>query len=227
MVFPGGVATTTFQFNLMAGGATEEMAQFDLTWRTVSGTSPSDWSTYLTDLATSCYNQWVAAADTTWYSGSVELAQVIARGFDDTGHTAAEETYAPGTLWVGTATGPSMPWQCSYCVGLYAYEPNTFVTQGRNKRGRFYLPPFISTRADTNANANLSPGTVTALLTAMGGMINAIEDDLGGIAGIVVLSRKLQETFDATWLRGDGVIDTQRRRVRSEPKTIQKFDLGA
>jgi hypothetical protein len=43
---------------------------------------------------------------------------------------------------------------------------------------------------------------------------------------VQVLSRKLQTPFRATWLRADGVIDTQRRRVRQEPKSVSKLEGG-
>jgi hypothetical protein len=228
MAYPDGISVTSVQFNLSNNPIVEEMAQFDLTWRTASGDWPADVDVYLQNLGQSLWFGWQENADPSWWRGSVALAQIKARALLPNGNTKAEQVVIGDTPWVGTATSASLPWQNAFCVGLYAYEPNTFTVDGRNKRGRFYLPPFCVNRIDTANTGGLSDATVTAVLEAMQAMIAHTVDTMADFipTEVQVLSRKLQTPFRATWLRADGVIDTQRRRVRQEPKSVSKLEGG-
>jgi hypothetical protein len=210
---------TRWQFGLSDDAGEVELAEFG-TWQQFdSGNSPSDWNAGLQGLAQKAYEVWVARATTSWWSGFIHLDSVKTAHFNTAGHTLEEQTYAASSLWAGTASGASLPWQVSLCVSLYGYQPGQFATNARSKRGRVYLPPMATALIANNANGELDSSHVSQAMALLRNMVI----DLGGYtmptaptgtsAAVSVFSRKLQTTFPVTWIACDNKWDTQRRRV--------------
>jgi len=219
MVYPAGIALAQYRFSLQDSGTEEDIAEFGIHWQTTTEAPPDDWDTWLLALATASYAHWAANAIASEYRTNVILSEVIARGFDTSMHTLAEQTYSAGTLWHGTSTETCLPWQNSYVVGIYAYEPGTFSPNAKNKRGRVFLPPMHTGVIDDPANASLEPETATALIAQVQNTIEGVLEDMTDpSAKCVILSRATQATHQAQWVRGQTLIDTQRRRMHQIPR---------
>lgn len=217
--FPADMISTTFQFGLSDDAGQVENAEFTLWQQGGSPDLPTDWDAGLLGLATEAYGSWVSHATTSWFSTFVKLVEVKSAHYNTAGHTLQEQTYSAGTLWVGTASGASLPWQISLCVSLYGYQPGTFTPDNKSKRGRVFLPPMATALIANNANGELDNSHVLQACNLVKGIVN----DLSGYtlptapSGIVqlvsVFSRKNQNTVPITYVSADNKWDTQRRRV--------------
>ncbi len=221
MPYPQGLMVCEFQFSLHGPSAEEDIAEMGLWFQTETQAPPADWDTYLATVAESAYEGWVNHADASKFRTSCELAQVLARGYDTSLHTVAEQIYAPDDLWAGSASSQSLPWQDSFVVGLYAYQPETFSPNSRHKRGRVFMPPMVTSVLDQPSDAGMVPATVENLVGMISGTIAAISSGPTDPVPIPkVVSRTVQNCYTIGWLRATNYMSTQRRRMHQIPKVV-------
>lgn len=143
--------------------------------------------------------------------------------------TAKGMTLCTGdAAWAGTVT-QGLPFQCALVVSTYAYSPGGFAQDAREKRGRYYLPPFSDDALDgdgrlTSTQQNNVRVWSKAYLNAMqGSHIGAgLAPNDPDYLDIRILSTRKDKAARAVgvmtpinYLRVGRVIDTQRRRRRS------------
>ena len=116
--------------------------------------------------------------------------------------------------WTGTGASNTMPVQCSEGVTLRT------ALAGPQNRGRMYLPPMIQTVI--GANGLIVAANVTTALNAIANaMIAAAADG----ATLVVWSNTHKTTTDVIQVEIDSVVDTQRRRAKSQTGARQSHLL--
>src|ERR1700749_5086537 len=226
----------TFQFGLHGPAAIEEIAEFNL-WSDLSSADlPDDWDAALLDLGETCYTAWGDNADEDVFRASVTLEQVKTAHLSTTLHTLHEQIYSPTTKWAGDSSNPSLPWQCSLCIGLYSYTPGSFIPNARNRRGRIYLPPMAIDVLDVATKGTLSDGRFLATLTGVAAMLHDIQASIAtgtsqnwslGVLSQVVNKVKITppNIWGLTDVVADQVIDTQRRRTHQELKVRQSVEV--
>jgi len=228
---PADLIRATWAFNLQKGGVNTEVAEFDIWWQIVDSVTPASWTTFLTEFAQQMYDGWKLEFTPALFPASVIFRDATARRCDSLGHTVDEIVYTPTSSIWGGASGNSLPWQLSDCVGLYSYEPSGFVANARRKRGRIYLPPMQSTDAHDPDTGELQSSVAGSILESVNNLIWDQEQfSFSGpptvVPGAVVLSLGPYTTsgapavYPVTWLRNDTVWDTQRRRRKSLVPTV-------
>lgn len=130
-----------------------------------------------------------------------------------------EAAFTGDSAWAGSAT-TSLPPQDTVALGMYGYDPTTFVANRARKRGRMYLP----TPAPNQISGGgwLTPGAQASFLSQGVNWFNecAAEGSYGATGRFmpVVVSRggkggdAAQGVTPISHLRVGRVIDTQRRR---------------
>jgi hypothetical protein len=201
-----------FTFNLSQTGAEEDIAEFTLWLQSQDPGAPTD--SDLQDSAQVGYQAWVDNTTADYWTTAVTLASCYCRTFDSAGKTAAEEGFAAGTLWQGTATSASMPWETSLAVSLYTYRPQTFVTHGRRKRGRYYLPPVAAVNLDPSNSGFFKDSQIHAFFNDQINFLSKVNRNIGGLPQNVlsVFSRVDGVCRPVTFAQIDGKFDSQRRR---------------
>jgi hypothetical protein len=187
-------------------------------------------------LATACNAAWGSEFNHSFFPNSVSLKASVATRCDSIGH-AVDEKVVPATSgeFVGTG-GNSLPWQVSNAVGFYAYEPGTFISQQRRKRGRIYLPPQASSELNDPDTGEMVPALATAIAEAANNWVVAIESATYSgpptvVPQLVVLSLGPYKTsgtpavYPVTWVRTDSVWDTQRRRRKELTSAVNKIEI--
>lgn len=235
---PADLMRVTSQFSLQQGGVQAEIAECDVWYQWTEGATPTDWDAALLALATENYNGWAANMSPAWFPPSVLYGTSKAARCDDVGHVLNEQSFTPTSDIWGGASGNSLPWQISCCVGLYGYQPDTFIANARRKRGRIYLPPMQTTDLhdpDTGEmlpalNIDFMHGVREWLVAVAGGTYPAGPPTL--VPQAVILSLGPYTTAGTpgvtpvTWVRTDNIWDTQRRR-RKSLKPVVQFEILA
>lgn len=186
---------------------------------------PSDPQDALEQTAEDAYGSWSSSFSDGNFPTSLELVSVRATLYDASVHAALVAEYAPTTTWKGTGTA-SMPWQLTCCVGLYSYQPGTYVPQNRRKRGRIFLPPMALNQLQNGPRGVLGSSAVTAALDSTVACLVGPRDTqvwgtsgTNGLTGPIVASKVAGQTYEVLYATADQVLDTQRRRTNSETRT--------
>jgi hypothetical protein len=155
-----------------------------------------------------------------------------------TGH-ALNKAVAPATganAYAGTSTGASLPFEVSMAVSLYGYVPGGFVPDAKNKRGRFYLPPFDTGSLGVGQDAGLfNPPFVVQVADDIAAFCDDVKglelepSALPGTAGdpmdLVVLSKPKVAAYPVASIRCGTVPDSQRRRRQQQHETYINRNL--
>lgn len=233
---PADLVRLTMQFNLQKGGVNQEVAEFDTWWRIASGATPASWDTFLLEFATASYTSWKADLTPAYFPASLIFGQAKASRCDDLGHVVNEQVYVPTSSIWGGASGSSMPWQLTDCVGLYSFEPSGFTANARRKRGRIYLPPMQATELHDPDDGEMLPALSTAVMEAVNNwIVDTTASTYSGppvvVPELVILSLGPYTTagspavYPVTWLRNDTVWDTQRRRRDRIVPTVDQLEI--
>lgn len=225
-----------YRFDLSAGGTVVEHADFGIWFKSATvPTFSTDWQNVLQEMASLAYERFNHFVDPGNYHSSVALQQtrVTHTNTDGTAQQIATGVAAGGDDFRGTASNGSLPWQDSLVISLYSYPRGTFVPNQRQKRGRFYLPPFdtgILQNADTGLIADDDAAQIAGEL---GLVLDALQTHtytaFAGFSPVPgVNSRgpfKVPATPPAFYplvqLSVDNKLDTQRLRTKNLPGNIQ------
>lgn len=231
MPYDTTIAKVMFHFALSNATTELDIAEFAVNAQLDITLAPEDYDSALLAIAAGAYQSWVDNWEPTDFPNAVSLAYTQATTYDAAGKTAHEQRHVPSSVWEGTGTTPSMPWNDSYCISLYTYTPGTFIANARRRRGRFYLPPLKSTYPADPWTASLDSGQVSDKIESARDMLLAWQDDNfdGHGAGITpgVYSRVDEHFYGLTDVSADQVIDSQRRRTHQIPKTRQSVQFVA
>lgn len=224
------------QFSLKQAGAELDVAECDTWWQVGAPTTPASWPTFLQEFAQAAIDGWIAEVNHSFFPNSVSLKAAVASRCDDIGHVVDEKVVATSSGdYTGTG-GNSLPWQIANAVGLYSYEPGTFVSNQRRKRGRIYLPPQASSELSDPDTGEMVPAVATAIMEAINNWIVSVESAAYSgpptvVPGLVVLSLGPYTTagspavYPVTWVRTDSVWDTQRRRRKELTSAVNKVEI--
>lgn len=215
----------TWTFTLKQGSVAQDIAEFSLWFQYGPGGSAPQ--SDLDFLAQNGADAWSAQVSPNHYGTNVSLLNCTAKIFDVAGHTLRESQKTPADAWHGVATDACLPWETSLCISLYTYVPDTFVPNGRRQRGRYYLPPMVSTVLE-GGNSGFVQNAL--LPTLLGEQVNFYGKLYAG-AGFdplvvipIVYSRSAGKDSDpvppefyiVSHLVADAKIDSQRRRQNRE-----------
>jgi len=216
MTVPASAYELRFNFPLSRITTAEDIAIFGLWLEMKDGSTPSDAN--LIDYATAGYDAWKNNISGASWTTNVQLGSVDAITYNLNGSTKARETHVAGTPWVGTSTSPALPWETALAVSLYTYPRGTFVTNGKRKRGRFYLPPMSANNLDASNSGFFQNATIGALLAEMADFLAMVNRDGLGVAisTLSVFSRTDSILRPVTQLSVDAKFDSQRRRQNRE-----------
>lgn len=229
------IVRVTWKYDLNAGGGAADTSQHSVCYQ--AGATPPDSATtdaVLHDMANAALASQAAHVDPGSFSPSVVCtgSRVALEGTN--GHTLFEQFgVATGPLaFSGSGGGKSLPWETSFAVSLYAYQPGVFDPFGKSKRGRFYLPPMQSDLLDSDNSGRMAGASAVSIADTWGTVLQELQEhDYSGFPAfspvLVVNSRKTParpawtpEAFPVTFLRFDTKIDSQRRRQRQEPAPV-------
>lgn len=198
-----------------------------------SGGNAVDWPANVQEISDKIADKWVAnVTQKVQFSNDISLSATQAYHLDaatgltlDKGQTAATGARA----WRGTATSGSAPFAVATAVSLYGYTPGTFTQNARDKRGRFYLPPFRCDSMGTGLKAGLYD---SALLASVRTGIYAFLEDIhgmsvGGVGGglqtdamsLSILSKSKGTAYPVIAARIGERPDQQRRRENKLPES--------
>lgn len=220
---PANLVKLTMQFDLYgASGTPEDLAEFSV-WGDTDPAPPADPDAWLLDLATFACNQWITGVPKTRFSPGVHLHRTLAGIYNTLDILTFEQAFvATDGDWSGAADN-SLPWSNSIAISLYTYPRGSFVTQGRSKRGRIYLPPVAPTILFGGPSGEISIGEVNTLRDAVGDWLTAIVGHSGPGGGSFhpgVLSKTHNYFNELGFLSVDNKMDTQRRREKQQTATI-------
>jgi hypothetical protein len=233
---PADLVRTTVQFNMHQASAVLDVAEFDMWWQVGAPTTPASWPTFLTELSNACAAAWIAEVNDSFFPNSLSLKGVVASRCDDVGHVVDEQVHVSGpTDYVGTGEN-SLPWQLANAVGLYSYQPGTFIANQRRKRGRIFLPPQAASELNDPDTGEMAPALATAIAEAINNYIVAVQSATYSgpptvVPGPVVLSLGPYTTagspavYPVTWVRTDSVWDTQRRRRKELTSAVNAIQI--
>lgn len=222
MAIPLNAVEITWTFDLNRDGTQEDIAEFSI-WCYDADYAPDQAG--LLALAIGGGNAWTDNVATTPWTSNVALATITARNFQANGHTLMEARTAPTNPWAGSGGEPALPWETSLALSLYTYERGTFVTNGRRKRGRIYLPPMSSQTLESSNSGYFSNAALPGLLTRLVDFVGRVGQDGLGVKHTHpgIYSRVDGVVRDITQLSIDAKFDSQRRRQNREVAGI----LGA
>lgn len=223
MTVPLTACEMTFTFTLSQLSEAQDIAEFSI-WST--DTEQQD--PQLLDIAEGGYNSWVTHAEKANHCTGVALTSVRTRNFLENGHTLREQVFVPDTPWTGTATQPSLPWETALCISLYTYPRGSFITDGKRKRGRFYMPPFSSAVLASNDSGFIADNVAHGVLGQMHDFLrDAWQSHLGVDEGTLgVLSRVDGVCRPVIQISLDAKIDSQRRRQNREIAGVLTQDFS-
>lgn len=230
---PEDVCKVRLVFDLNPGGTSQDQAVMG--WHMKLHHIPANndpWPTLVQQVADKTLQKWKARiTDTTNWSTTVKLARsevyhlaaVDGKALDK-GMAAA----AGATAWAGTATAGSLPYEVACAVSLYGYTPGSFDPNGKFKRGRFYLPPFVkdfmgSGTEDGYFSTSRVGGVqpqILAFLNDVQGMKVGADDALPTAShmDLVIVSRARTLATQVATIRFGKRPDSQRRRQRDNPE---------
>lgn len=215
MTTPLDCWSLTFDFPLNRAGTEEDHAEFSV-WIDGDGTEPDDAN--LHSLAIGAHNAWTANVPNLRWCNNVRLGSVIATSYLSTGHILRQQAYSGDDAWVGAAADPALPWETSLAVSLYTYPRGTFVSHGRRKRGRFYLPPMAASMLDSSNSGYFPDGNIDSQLGYMKAFLGDVNQDMVGVpvGTLSVFSRMDSTLRPVTQITLDAKYDSQRRRQNRE-----------
>lgn len=225
MPIPPNLVVATLRFDLLEGETPVGIAEIT-NW--IQPVDTVDWDTNCETAAEAQANSWSLNVDPSTYSLAVRLRDSTAIHPAADGSTLNKKVAPPDTAWRGTAAGDSLPWETSLVVSLYTYPMGTFVPNGRQRRGRNYLPPMAAGVLD-------SAGTGGFVSTALRDhVLSDHHDYLDNFRNIspdtpygvpCVVSRVSTTAHAILQLACDVKLDSQRRRERKEvpPKVSVAF----
>lgn len=216
MAVPANNVYIRWNFSLSRVGTSEDIAVFGTWWEPVAAVT--DWDGFLADQASVAWEAWVGAVNHSFWCANVTLTSVEAVHYDVTGHTLNEQVFTGGTPWVGSSTAPALPWETSLAVSLYTYPRGSFVSNGRRKRGRYYLPPMSSAILDSSDSGYFDNTLVAGLLSAQVAFLIAAGKDIAGVhvLDLSVLSKVDDALRPVIQVSLDAKFDSQRRRENRE-----------
>lgn len=205
----------TFDFALTRAGTTEDHAEFTL-WIDGDGTEADD--TMLESLGHGAAKAWTDNVPNLRWCDNVSLRTVTATAYLANGHILRQQEVPPDVAWVGAAAHPALPWETSLAVSLYTYPPGTFVTDGKRKRGRFFVPPMAALTLDSSNSGYFSDGNMASQLGYMHDFLAAVNQNAVGVpvGTLSVFSRMDSVCRHVTWIAMDAKFDSQRRRQNRE-----------
>lgn len=216
---PANCVKMTQQFILQNGSDVPlEIAEFSI-WSD-DPTGVTDWDAWLADAASHAGTTWTSGVGKTHFSPAVVASKCIMGHYSTSETLLHEQAYSYGpTDWIGSGA-KTLPWQVSLVLSLYAYERGTFVSNGKSKRGRIYLPPLADAMIADSTTGELDITTCESVRDNIGTWLAGLVSHSGPGGGSfhpVVLSRHLSQTNEVGWLSIDNKFDTQRRRAKSLP----------
>lgn len=216
MSTPADAYQLTWNFPLTRVATQEDIAEFSLWFAGVGGAEYGD--EQLASAAQGGYNAWVNNMSAGHWCNNVLLDSVTATNYLTTGHILHQQNYVGDGSWVGEHPGPAMPWETALAVSLYTYPRGTFVTHGRRKRGRYYMPPMAAGVLDGSNSGYYSDSALAALLAECKAFLeDAGQDKLGATIGTLsVFSRVDSELRPVSQVTLDAKFDSQRRRENRE-----------
>jgi hypothetical protein len=216
MAVPIAAVETTLTFDLSQLTTPQDIAEFTIWGRNEDGvaTSQADLDVY----AQNAVDAWSANVNRPYWASNVALRSATCRTFNAAGHTTKESIAPPTAPWTGAATDPALPWETSLCISEYAYPPNTFVVDGKRKRGRFYLPPMTAGALAANNTGFIADANVHDILDHMKTFYQALSANPGpgSIITPCVFSRMDSALYTTVFLVTDAKLDSQRRRQNRE-----------
>jgi hypothetical protein len=203
-------------FTLTRAGTHEDVAEFGLWIDNDGGAEYGD--TQLHSIAIGAEAAWAGHVSNGQYCDNVALTSTSATAFLSTGHILFEQVYVPGSPWQGAATGPALPWETSLAISLYTYPRGTFVSNGKRKRGRYYLPPMAASVLDSSNSGFVSNSLFAGLLGDQKTFLGHVGEDMVGVpvGTLSVFSRADSVLRHVSQISGDAKIDSQRRRQNRE-----------
>lgn len=204
-------------FDLAQGSEKQDIAEFGLWFQYGPGGSAPQ--TDLDFLAQNGADAWQANVSGVHYASNVSLRNVTARIFTADGKTLRLAEKAPATAWNGTASAPALPWETSLCISLYGYNPGSFASNARQKRGRYYLPPMASEILEGGNSGFMQDALLEPILAEQNDFYGHLY--AGAFPGTlvvipVVYSRVAEDFTPVQYLVADAKIDSQRRRENRE-----------
>lgn len=205
----------TFNFPLTRAGTTEDVAEFTV-WIDGAGTEADD--DMLASLAVGAGTAWTSNVPDLRWCNNVSLGSVTATSYLANGHILRQQEKPPSSPWTGAAADPALPWETSLAVSLYTYPRGTFVTNGRRKRGRFYVPPMAALTLDSSNSGYFSDGNMDSQLGYMHAFLSDVNQDQEGVpvGSLGVFSRMDSVVRHVTQISMDAKFDSQRRRENRE-----------
>lgn len=225
MPLPSNLIKVTWNFELDGGLDNGGDIAQPSAWFWPDAGAPGDVQDALEGQSQTAYEAWASNFSDGSFPTSVVLVSVRTTLYNSGLIAQSVGEYAPTTKWAGTASA-SMPWQLTFCAGLYSFQPGTYTPNNRRKRGRMFLPPLATNQMQNGLRGVLGPSNVTGLLDSLAGCLadtraSTVWGPSGGegAAGPQVVSRVDATIREALYLTGDQVLDTQRRRTNSESRT--------
>jgi hypothetical protein len=224
MTTPLDCWSLTFDFPLTRAGTQEDHAEFTL-WIDGDGTEPDDAN--LHSLAIGAGNAWTSNVPNLRWCNNVTLGSITATSYLADGHILRQQSVGPGTGWTGAAADPALPWETSLCISLYTYPRGTFVSHGKRKRGRFYLPPMAAAMLDSSNSGYFPDGNVDSQLGYMHDFLADVNQDMEGVGvgTLSVFSRVDSVLRPVTQISMDAKYDSQRRRQNRETAGVHTLDF--
>jgi hypothetical protein len=230
-VQPDNLVKLDTVFTLGTSAGVQDSAEFGIWWAlSWTPASSAAWDAALAELAQYSADQWSTLVANTLFSNAAGLLHCRAARCNTTGHTVNEQIKTPATPWTGTPSAHSLPWATTLAVSLYAYEPGTFTSNARNKRGRIYLPPLNTDTMSDTKSGEIALASAQSLRDQVKAWLSAIAThDLASSMdraepGVLSTQRKLEPGYPGlfspiSWLAVDTKLDTQRRRERQQLAT--------
>lgn len=207
----------TWTFDLQQGSQKEDIAEFGLWFNYGPGGSIDQ--TDLDFVAQNGADAWQQQVSGAHYGTNVSLRNVTGRCFSTNGHTFRESQKAPASAWVGTNSDACLPWETSLCIGLYTYVPNTFVPDGKSRRGRYYLPPMAAAVLEGGNSGFVQNALIAPLLAEQVAFYGKLYAGAGFdplVVEPIVYSRTQNDFNLVEYLVCDAKLDSQRRRQNRE-----------
>lgn len=208
VAYTDGALYIRLVFDLQQASANVDVATFGI--HALNSSNPGE--EVLDDVAAMVADQWnstLGNSSSGWFASFVKGRSVDVYRLGADGKTTAKGQ-APLAFGGGGTTG--LPWQDSMVVSLYDHDPTGFQARPGRHRGRFYLPPFATTKLQSDGT--LSTSNQTLLKTDAAGFIQGIKDTAVGTANInpQIQSKTDQAYREVKYVRVGRVVDTVRSR---------------
>lgn len=221
MAFPTDMVYIRYEFSWVSPSTEIQDTGLWARLQTVAG-NPLDWDTATASIAATAVSAWAENWGQPAFSDDLTAMRVVCYHYDQPLKNVlnrGEAAFAGPTAWGGTAGG-NLPPECTMALGLYGYDPATFVPNRARKRGRMYLPTLAPNQIA--GGGWMGTGAQQSWLDQSVNWFNALTEDLAYplnaqlVPGVVSRGGKDGTQASAftpvTHLRMGRVVDTQRRR---------------